>query len=275
MRQKDKPGISKLLYCAATALAFLLASANSTTAEGKGDDARATLINFINFNNQGKLLSKPALQILTGEAKSWNTARLCTLQPAPDALLQADSALNVARVQGHGQTDQMTDYYFYLRKQPDNSWKVEACRSLSSAGMVDDARKKLLVKSNRSEEENYQLSNMSLLLSRDAQLKTWFAKNKLHLDELCRVVRALPKPYPNMIKAGDKKYESVAKLIRSLKLECVYVHQTGEIQAIIGGVNRDFAGLLNSSGGKHPQISENSWIWIEDLGGDWFFFKHT
>jgi hypothetical protein len=261
--------------CGALALLFLLASAMPIRAEGQQEGARTTIIKLLDLNNQGKLLSKPALTMLDGEAKSWHAASLGTFQAVPDKILHPNDRHAVARVQWRGQDRHTTDYYFYLLKDKDNIWKLEACRSLSSIGIVDEARKKLMAEHKLSDYENYQLSNMSLLLSSDAQLKDWFGKNRTRLDNLCRTARALPKPYPGVIKVSDQQHPKIAKMIESLRLDSIAMHDTGEIQAIIGGVNRDFVGLLNSSGGKRPEISQKSWIWVEDLGGNWFLFKHT
>lgn len=254
---------------------FSLAAPLLTAKAANLDDARATLVQVIKYSNEGKLAGKPALAMLSGVAKSWQIPSLGALQPQPDKIVATDDNHAVGRTQWRGKDGQTTDYYFYLVRAKDGRWTVEDCRSLASIGMVWEARKKLRAHKKPSAEQTYQLNNMDLILSSDAQLKAWFDKNRAKLDALRLAAKALPKPHESAIKASDKKYPAIAKSIELLGLDGISIHDSGEMQAVIGGVDRDIVGLLYSDGGKTPSISPRSWLWIEDLGGHWYLFRHT
>jgi hypothetical protein len=262
------------------AVLFLTGSSPGLTAPDKTDeraesDARAALASFIQLNNQGKLLESATQPILGDEAKTWHVATLGKLTTAPDKLQVIDDTNMVARVQWLDKNKNATDYYFYLSRTSDDKWRVQCCRNLSSVGIVEEAHKKLSLKKRRSAEDDFQLRNTALVVSSDAQLHKWFDLNRAKLDTLATDARALPKPYPTELKASDKAHPKLAAQIAALGLSSLALHSTGEMQVIIGGVNRDFVGLLNAPNGKRPQMSEKTWIWIEDFGGNWYFFKHT
>jgi len=238
--------------------------------------ARETLVKVLNLSNSSKLATKPALAMLSGVARGWDLKSLGTLQPQPDKIMAIDANHAVGRTQWSGKDGQTTDYYFYLVKDIDGQWKVEDCRSLASIGVAWEARKKLKAKKKLSAEQIYQINNMNLLLSSDAQLSAWFKNNKNRLDALYRLAKALPKPYPAIIRASDKKYGTIASTIAALNLDSISMAETGELQVILGGFDRDFVGLLYSDRkGKLPPVSPRAWLWVEDLGGHWYLFRHT
>jgi hypothetical protein len=271
--------VLKIKKIAAGLLLFTTSFSSSMSAQGENtvniNEAQAALAKVLKLNNEGRLLKPEGLALVTGEAKSWQAASLGKFTQTPDKILPIDTDHVVARVQWLDKNKHATDYYFYLSRDKNNQWLVESCRSLASIGMVAEAQKRLQSKKNRTADQNYQLRNMALMMSSDAQFHTWFTTNKMKLDGLANAARALPKPYPNVIKANDKKHQAIAKMIVDLNVDSLALHQSGEIQVIIGGVNRDFVGLLNAPSGKHPKMSDKDWIWLEDLGGNWFFFKHT
>ena len=238
--------------------------------------ARDVLVKVLNLSNSGKLATKPAMAMLSGVAKGWELKSLGTLQPQPDKIMAIDANHAVGRTQWLGKDGQTTDYYFYLVKEIDDQWKVEDCRSLASIGVAWEARKKLKAKKKLNAEQIYQINNMNLLLSSDAQLNAWFKTNKGKLDALYRMAKAMPKPYPAMIRAADKRYGAIASAIAALNLDSISMAETGELQVILGGFDRDFVGLLYSERkGKLPPVSPRAWLWVEDLSGNWYLFRHT
>ncbi|MBU6453777.1 MAG: hypothetical protein KGS72_18500 [Cyanobacteria bacterium REEB67] len=100
------------------------------------EEARAALARLLKLNDEGKLLKPEGLALVTGEAKSWQTASLGKFTPIPDKLLPIDSDHVVARVQWLDKNKHTTDYYFYLSQDKNHHWLVESCRSLGACPII-------------------------------------------------------------------------------------------------------------------------------------------
>ncbi|NVK55297.1 MAG: hypothetical protein HWE26_06755 [Alteromonadaceae bacterium] len=154
------------------------------------------------------------------------------------------------------------DWYIYLVNDQ-NKWKISAVRNLALPGMFFMALQKFQSKFNRTKEEEYQYQNMLLTLQLDSELKEFLHKN---IDSL------------NAISAEAKtSHEKATESAKKLNLNFVgYELSSGIVDVNIGGILDNSVGYLHvPSGSEVPPMSDDNYIYIEHVTGNWYVYKTT
>ena len=87
------------------------------------EEARATLVQLIQFSDKQALRTEQAQKLMTGEMTQLDITTFGKLTIAPDKMLMLEKNRAIGRVQRFGENNQVTDVYFYL--QYESSWKSD------------------------------------------------------------------------------------------------------------------------------------------------------
>ncbi|AJQ92904.1 hypothetical protein [Gynuella sunshinyii] len=154
------------------------------------------------------------------------------------------------------------DWYIYLVNDQ-NKWKISAVRNLALPGIFFMALQEIQSKSNRTKEEEYQYQNMLLTLQLDSELKEFLHKN---IDSL------------NVIAVQAKtSQEKATESAKHLNLNFVgYESSSGIVDINIGGILDNSVGyLFVPTGAEVPKMSDDNYIYIESVTGNWYVYKTT
>lgn len=233
----------------------------------------AVLASMIDLSEQGRLRSGPATTVLTGEALTrWE---MDTFGPAEAEigmiqLLGPDRA--AARIV-FSDDDRRTDCYFYLVRE--ESWKVQAMRSMALTGLLQKALDELDAGPDRPEDADSIRDNITLTLSTDAELRAWFGRNRPSLERLVAAAQPELEPGARGIVDDDGVHVEIEAMLRGLNLQSISLSRTGNVEIVIGGVIDNTVGFLYAPADKPPGIDPASYIWVEKLVDDWYLFRTT
>lgn len=154
------------------------------------------------------------------------------------------------------------DWYIYLINDQ-KKWKISAVRSLALPGLFFMALQEVQGKANRTKEEEHQYQNMLLTLQLDTELKQFLHKNIESLNTI--VLEA---------KTSQEKATESAK---HLNLNFVgYESTSGIVDVNIGGILDNSVGyLFVPTGVEVPKMSDDNYIYIEHIVGNWYVYKTT
>jgi hypothetical protein len=227
---------------------------------------KAVLDQFIRFNQQRALMDPAARKLLTGEAvERWETSDFGQLAAAADIVVLVGPGRGVGRVQWYGQNGQVTDFYFYLKRE--GSWKIESMRYLSLTGIVEQAMLGLRAKPKRTATEQEQLDNLELTLACDRELRRHFRAQRAKFDQLVQLKRRR--------RVSPSDGAAIKKLVRELHLDQVMVRGTGDVDFLIGGITDNSVGYLYCPSDRPPTISDSDYIWVEKLAANWYLYRTT
>lgn len=267
--------VKKIFY---PLLPLVLIWSSPASLSSQGEDisingARSVLVQLAGLSKKLAIQTEAARKLLTGEMLELKISTFGKLTDAPDKVLLLDKNSAVGRFQLSGENNQITDVYFYLRK--DNGWKVSAVRLLALTGIIEQAYLGLKAKQNLTEEEGGLLENFKLTLAPDKELKMWFSVNSKSLDNLRALLWAASNGNVLYVSRDDKKFLAVAELLRKLSLSAARVEANGDVEIIIGGVTDNTVGFIYSKSKTPPKISPSSYIWIEEVAANWYLFRTT
>lgn len=146
---------------------------------------------------------------------------------------------------------------------------------LALTGIIEQAYLGLKAKPNLTEEEKSLFANLKLTLAPDKELKTWFSENSKLLSKLTASLRAKNNNIAFYVRRDDKQFPEAAELLRKLNLSSASVEANGNIEFIIGGVTDNTVGFVYSPSKNPPKISPSSYIWVEEVGTNWYLFRTT
>ena len=154
------------------------------------------------------------------------------------------------------------DWYIYL-VYDQNKWKISAVRNLALPGLFFMALQELQSKANRTKEEEYRYQNRLLTLKLDSELKEFL---QINIDSL------------NTIALEAKtSQEDATESARHLHLNFVaYESTSGIVDVNIGGILDNSVGyLFVPTGTEVPKMSDDNYIYIEHIAGNWYLYKTT
>ena len=154
------------------------------------------------------------------------------------------------------------DWYIYLVNDQ-NKWKISAVRNLALSGLFFMVLQEVQSKDNRSKEEEHQYQNMLLTLKLDSELKEFLHEN---IDSL------------NAIALEAKtSQENATESAKHLHLNFVgYESTNGIVDVNIGGILDNSVGyLFVPTGTEVPKMSDDNYIYIEHITGNWYVYKAT
>ncbi len=154
------------------------------------------------------------------------------------------------------------DWYIYLVNDQ-SKWKISAVRNLALPGMFFMALQEIQSKSNRTKEEEYQYQNMLLTLQLDSELKEFLHKNINSLNAIAAEAKT--------------SHEKATESAKQLNLNFVgYESSSGIVDVNIGGILDNSVGYLYvPSGSEAPPMSDDNYIYIEHVSGNWYVYKTT
>ncbi len=187
------------------------------------------------------------------------------------------------------------DLYIHLRK--DTVWKASAFRALSLTGMFEKMNKQLRSLTPQQvdsiinapgktsapfktkQEYQYLLGNTGLILASDAELMTYFVKNRAAFEKL----------KDDLIKNGilktdlsvnrTKKLAPFVPRLKALWLDNAYRDRTGSpnnLNFIIGGITDNSVGYLYIKNPQNvPEMSTNEFIMVRKIADGWYLYKTT
>ena len=157
--------------------------------------------------------------------------------------------------------DQSIDWYIYLKKDKDK-WKLSAVRKLALPGFLYMAIESQKNNSNKTVEQEYKYQNMLLIVKSDAELK------KVLLDNI--------EDFQKLVHLKSDSNE-IAKLTQKLNLNSVNKHiNIGVVDISIGGITDNSVGYFYvPTGSTVPRMSDDKYIYIEQIQDNWYLYKTT
>lgn len=154
------------------------------------------------------------------------------------------------------------DLYIHLLKE-NKKWKISAIRKLALPGLFFMHLQELVKKTNRTLEEENQYQNMILVSKSDSFLKKYLKDNIVTFD--------------NIAKTSTSDFESANKIANTLNLKSISVNEGSKvIDFNIGGMIDNFVGyMFIPEGKKPPRISDDNYIYVELVVGQWYLYKTT
>jgi hypothetical protein len=233
----------------------------------------AVLASMIDLSDQGLLRGGPATTVLTGEALTrWEM----------DTFGPAEAEIGMIQLLGPGRAaarivfsddDRRTDCYFYLVRE--ESWKVQAMRSMALTGLLHKVLEELETSSDRPEDADSIRDNIVLTLSTDAELRAWFGRNRPSLERLVAAAQPELEPGARGIADDDGVHAGIEAMLRGLNLQSISLSRTGNVEIVIGGVVDNTVGFLFAPADEPPGIDPTSYIWVEKLADGWYLFRTT
>ncbi len=154
------------------------------------------------------------------------------------------------------------DWYIYLVNDQ-NKWKISAVRTLALPGLFFMALQEVESKSSRTDEEEYRYQNMLLTSKADSELKDFLHKNIDRLNSIAFEAAA--------------NLDKTKKIARSLYLNTVqYEAESGIVDVNIGGMLDNSVGYFYvPKNAVVPRMTDDNYIYIERVVGDWYLYKTT
>lgn len=154
------------------------------------------------------------------------------------------------------------DWYIYLVSD-EGKWKISAVRNLALPVFFKMGLQMLDKKTNRTIEEESRYLNMSLMVKQDSELK------KFHLNNIAFFEKILLKAKVDLAKASD--------LAKELNLSSV------SAKPDLDGYDLKIGGILDNSVGYFyipvdslvPRMSDDKYIYIEEVSENWYLYKTT
>jgi len=233
----------------------------------------AVLASMIDLSKQGLLRSGQATTVLTGEALTrWEM----------DTFGQAEAEIGMIQLLGPDQaaarivfSDEAhrTDCYFYLVRE--ESWKVQAWRTMTLTDVLQRALDELDAGPDRPEDADSIRDNITLTLSTDAELRAWFGRNRASLERLVAAAQPELSPGARGIADDDGVHAEIEAMLGDLNLRSVSLSRMGNVEIIIGGLVDNTVGFLCAPADEPPGIDPASYIWVEKLADGWYLFRTT
>lgn len=154
------------------------------------------------------------------------------------------------------------DWYIYLVNDQ-NKWKISAVRNLALPSLFFMALQELESKSNRTKDEEYQYQNMLLTIKLDSELKDFLLKNIASLNSIAS------EAIGSLTKASETA--------KSLNLNSVqYNSESGIVDVNIGGILDNSVGyIFVPKSSVAPSMTDDNYIYIEHVSGNWYLYKTT
>jgi hypothetical protein len=258
-------GIWTLLntFCAISTMAFVVVTgALATEAE-----VRQSMSRIVELNNSGKTNSAEWSNMFTGELALFKGGFEKMVEPDKVIMITPDDA--VARMPPTPQ--RAVDAYFYLRREKGSVWKAYAGRAQGFL-LTQMLREEFRKIKNLSNEQKRQLANMELVLSTDADLKSWFQSNRKEFDALVTLSKGKAKK-STYVRLDDLK---INRVVAKLHLSSASFDIDGRLNAIVGGILDNGVGYMFEPNSENvPNIDDSEFIWVEPLGDDWYLFRAT
>ena len=154
------------------------------------------------------------------------------------------------------------DWYIYLVNEQ-NKWKISAVRNLALPGLFFMVLEEVQSKTDRTKEEEYHYQNMLLTLKLDSELKEFLLKN---IDSLNAIAAEATQGLPSATETAKK-----------LNLNFVeYDAETGIVDVNIGGILDNSVGyIFVPKSSTVPRMTDDNYIYIEHVSGNWYVYKTT
>lgn len=154
------------------------------------------------------------------------------------------------------------DWYIYLVNDQ-IKWKISALRSLALPGLFFMTLQELESKTNRTSEEEYEYQNMLLTMKPDAKLKEFLLE---HIDDFNSIAS----------KAAENTTEA-NEIAKRLNLNTVQIETgSGMVDVSIGGILDNSVGYLSVPNiSAVPRMTDDDYIYIENVVGNWYLYKKT
>jgi hypothetical protein len=243
-------------------LAVPASAQSNLSIDSDGSGPRAVVERFVALNASEALSGPEGQALLGGELADLRLTSVGSLAPADRVVMLANGHA-VARLPASA--DRNRDHYLYMRRSGDGAWKIEAVRALALPAFFATLRDYLRNAPTRSEEDEEMLANSELTLQTDAELRTWFAANRVALDRLRQLAQAGG--------AGTDEARQIVSAIHGLGANA---DTPGLVIIVLGGILDNSVGFLHADDpGAVPAIDPGEYIWIEPVGGGWYLFRTT
>ncbi|MBL8239064.1 MAG: hypothetical protein JNM66_16700 [Bryobacterales bacterium] len=167
----------------------------------------------------------------------------------------ADTARFGAEVRSRGATQ---DWYLFLARV-DGRWKLSAVRTLAQTGVLHRGLEGLRGMRQRTAEQEWNLRNLELVLSSDAELTKHFLANRAGFAALASRV------------LGDRRADG-----KALHLQSAERAGAGYVVFTFGGVTDNTVGyLFVPEGVAVPAVTPEAFIHVERIGDGWYLFRTT
>ncbi|MBU6955057.1 hypothetical protein [Hahella sp. HN01] len=154
------------------------------------------------------------------------------------------------------------DWYIYLINDQEK-WKISAVRNLALPGLFFMALHEAQSKSERTKEEERQYQNMLLTLRLDSELKEFLRSN---IDSLSAIASEAQIDTDKATVAAKALYLNLVR----------YEKGSGIVDVNIGGMLDNSVGyLFVPAGSNAPSMSDDNYIYIEHVVGNWYVYKTT
>jgi hypothetical protein len=159
--------------------------------------------------------------------------------------------------------DRAVQNWYAFFSKADGQLKLQAVRTLALTGMPQLALDELENKSIRTAEEEWQFRNLALWLSSDAELKDYARLHRLVLEKIA-----------TFAKMGNAAVATT--LSRNIFFTNVEALPDGSVKLALGGILDNTVGYINIPPGvQAPLISDDNYIFIELIEGEWYLYKTT
>jgi hypothetical protein len=232
-------------------------------------DPNDTIARFLQFNKAGQLDSADARALFSGELSPMRASTLGPLT-ASDKIIAVSDTVAVARLPAN--SGNPTDIYLYLTRPASGAWSIQAIRALALPPFVATLRNDLTQRVSRTDKDEHMLAQIDLMMRSDAQMRQWFAENRLRLDAVRTIALA------DRGGTGARRIEGDAarKALDEIHASALDLSETGAVVVTLGGIVDNAVGFLFAPhAGAEPQIGSSSYIWVEPVGNGWFLFKTT
>lgn len=212
---------------------------------------RSVLSQFSELSSQNRLQSPEAKRLLSGEAAEWKGPAFGTI--SFDTIIQTGPGQAVARIPAQGGNPE--DFYIYLRLI-EGEWKITSARTVA-AGF----------------DEHPTIS--------DKDLRDWFQSNRARFEQLKNDFAGVKGDY--WCTSGDGNSNAALTKLKALRLTCVTnwsggdeAGEEGLTHFIIGGMADNEVGFLFvAKGFAPPPITDDHYIWVEQLDDGWYLYRAT
>jgi hypothetical protein len=140
--------------------------------------------------------------------------------------------------------------------------KLKAVRTLGPTALPCTAIEDFEELTKRAPERVWTYRNLSRFFRTDSDLITYFRSRISELDTLRSMIE-------------DQEADSIRTKMHSMCLSGWERDQYGNLTIWIGGVSGNDVGIMYVPDGKPPSLSENEYIYIEQIDGPWYLYKSS
>ena len=155
----------------------------------------------------------------------------------------------------------ITNWYAFFGREG-SDLKLKAVRTLSPTALPCTAIEDFEELTKRAPEREWTYRNLSRFFRPDRDLIAHFRNQISELDTL-----------RSMIEAKDA--DSIRAKMHSICLSGWERDRYGNLTIWIGGVLSNDVGIMYVPDGKPPSLSENEYIYIEQIDGPWYLYKSS